>query len=911
MKISLNAVKRLLNTKLQVDDTQLIDLISTRVANVEDVFSLKDKYQGIVIAKIVGAKLHPDSDKLGIYQVDIGTAKIAKARSDIVQVDTDKIDKGKAATIQIVAGDRSLQVGDYVALITVGSKVPYNSHPEKFDGVIREVKLGGELSQGMFASARELDFSNENTRVLVISKNGKVEGINGKIVDLFPGQPILEVFDLDDKIIDIENKAFTNRPECFGIIGVAREIAAVTGNTFTTPDWFNYGYKYADNNIDISNKGSNEFLEVQNEAGVNCPRYVGAVMGDVTVTESPLWLQIQLSLHGLRPINNIVDMTNYLMIMTGQPLHAFDYDKVVGVKEIKTQIDNKNANGNYGENNKSIINRNNIAKILVRMAKDGEKIITLDGKEVELDKDTVVITDGVKPIAIAGIMGGQQSEIDNDTKRIIIESASFEMYNIRKSVNRLGINTDASNRYSKNQDPHQCDVVINKAIEMVELLAGGALKGEIVDVFTHLRKYKQITISASKLSQIIGIQLSVKEIIEILNRVNIIAQCENDKINSDKVAINIPSYRQDLNIAEDIYEEVGRIYGFINIKLTLPIRTIASIDHDKIIVTNKRIRESLAKLGCNEILTYNFVSVDSLNTIGIDLENVYHFKNALSVDLAYMRPAMSFCIIDKVAFNLEQGFDNFALFEINKTHIRGQLNNENLPVENRVLALSIGIQEKTYNKNFNGSGYFLAKEYLTKLLEELKINNIEYIKLAEENLKQIQDEYIKQKIEITAKQFDPQQSALIICRLGKDTIYLGVIGVYNDALIDKYKIAKQSAGFEIDIAQLEKIIGTERRFTMPNKYPKVIQDLCFVCENQLKYAELNKKIIDTVAKSPKDIIINTEPVDIYSEGGEKKQVTIRVFLQSKSKVLYQKDIDFYRTKIISSVEHTLPAKLKE
>ena len=875
MKVSLNAVKKLIGKKLQVDDAELIDLISTRVANVEDVIDLKEKYSGIVVAKIIEAKLHPDSEKLGIYKVDLGTAN----------------------TLQIVAGDRSLEVGDYVALISVGARVPYNSHPEKFDGIIREAKLGGELSQGMFASARELDFSNENTRVLVLSKEGKLV-INGEIRTLIPGQPLLDAFDLDDKIIDIENKAFTNRPECFGIIGVAREICAVTGNTFVTPEWFDYGYKYSEKDTTSSTQASNQFLEVQNKAGVNCPRYVGAVMNNIVVKESPLWLQIQLSLHGLRPINNIVDMTNYLMIMTGQPLHAFDYDKVSGKKQNEST-------------EKSVEGNKDIAKILVRMASKDEKIITLDGKEVDLDEETVVITDGKVPIAIAGVMGGQLSEIDTNTTRIIIESANFEMYNIRKSVNRLGINTDASNRYSKNQDPHQCDIVIQKAIEMVKELAGGEIQGEIIDVFSHPRKYKQITISASKLSQIIGIQLSVKEIIEILNRVNIEAKCENDKINPDTIVINIPSYRQDLNIPEDIYEEVGRIYGFINIKLTLPTRTISSIEHDKVIVTNKRVREALAKIGCNEVLTYNFVSGDALKALGIDLAQAYHFKNALSVDLAYMRPVMSFCIADKVAFNLEQGFDNFVLFEINKTHIRGQLDNEGLPIENRVLAMSIGIQDKTYEKKYNGSGYYLAKEYLSRLLSELKIGNVEFIKPEKESIEKINDTNTRQKIELTLNQFDSQQSALVIYKTGDFVYYLGVLGVYSEGLKNRYKLGKYVCGFELDIAQIEAIIGSDRNFTMPNKYPRVIQDLCFICDKSLHYSELNRMILTTIEKSSEDILINTEPVDIYSDESDKKQVTIRVFLQSRSKVLSQKDIDYFRNKIISNVEHTLPAKLKE
>jgi len=832
MKISLNSIKKM--TKVNAEMKELEDLIARKIGNVETIDYIGEKYKGILIGQIEKAEAHPDSDILGVYQVNIGDGKI----------------------VQVVAGDKTLHESDKVAYFPVGVKVPYNAHPEKYDGIVREVTLRGVKSIGMLAAAKELDISADYEKVLKLDTDAK------------PGTPFSDAYDLDDYIIDIENKALTNRPECFGLIGIAREISAIQGLKYQTPDWFNY----------CSDKWSHplqENIEKCNGKEVACPRYMYATMENVTVKDSPVWLQVELMKAGIRPISNVVDVTNYLMILTGQPLHAFDMDKVTKGSESLT--------------------------IGVRKAKKGETITIIDGSTKELDEEVVVITDGKSPIAIGGVMGGLDTEIDENTKRVVLECANFDMYNIRKTSNRLGIASDAAARYARNQDPHMCEAVMYKFIEMMGELSEAKLSSKIYDYFKSPREKKTIEISIEELLTKTGLKIEVQEIIDTLENEEL--HVEND---SDRLIVNIPTYRQDFNIAEDIQEEVARLYGFDAIEMKLPVRTMSATSKNSMMDFQKRLRNALKSLGGIEIITYNFTSAQLLTNAGQIALNAHKLKNALSPELEYMRMNLTPIMMEKVAQNIRDGHEEFCLFEINKSHMKGQLDDEKLPYEFRTVCLAHCAVEKAEKLKYSGSPYYMAKNYLEMLLKSLKCSEVEY-----ESLSKIENpEDVPANIKTIAQTYEKNSSAYVTYQIEGKKYYLGVVGTMNQKITQYLNLPRYTSAFELDLDLLKNFEGSGAGFTPISKYPKVVRDFCFVADKDIPYQVIETAVLEGLAQD--EMLFTVEPVDIYKQKDDDatRQITVRATIQGKNKVLKEKDIDYLQKKVVRSVVQKCGAKLK-
>lgn len=830
MKISLNWIKEYVKTEINGED--LVVMLKSHLAEVESYEDLGEKYKGIIVAEITQKENHPDADKLGVYQIKIGEEK----------------------EIQVVAGDKSLEIGDKVAYFTPGSKVPYNAHPDKFDGIIKATKLRGVESNGMLASAKELDISNNHEQVLRLESNAQV------------GQMFADYLKLNDYIIDVENKALTVRPDTFGIIGMAREISGILKTPFKSPEI----YSKTINDIEVEDESLP--ITVNNKVEALCPRYMAVSMKDIAIKESPLWLQSKLSKIGVRPINNIVDITNYLMILTGQPLHAFDYDKV----------------------KKKDMHAKNEVIITVRTADEREKITTLDGKTIELNTNSVVICDTQNPIAIGGIMGGLDTEIDENTKNIIIESANFDLYNIRKSTMALGIFTDAATRFSKGQDPNLCEPVIVEAVKMVKELAEGKVSSHIQDIHQELPTTRLLTFSVSRLNRHTGLSLTKDEMLSILKNIEIIAEKQDD----DLVTLRIPSFRQDLKIPEDIHEEVSRLNGYSKIPLSLPQRSIKPVDNNSALTLNKRIRVSLKNVGANELLTYNFVGAKLYEKAEIRLDNAYHLINALSPDLEYMRPSLIPSLLEKATINIQNGYKEFAIYEINKAHNRLDIDTvENLPIEHIMLTMV----HTSEGDQYAGSPYYQIKFLIQSLLKDLKIKDIKY-----EGLSNIEEEKLPNWIKLDVSSFDINRTAVLII---EDTI-IGIVGETKSSVKKSFKLPEYTSMAEINLDNLLPYINMDKSYTEYSKYPKIQQDFCFIVSKNIGYESL----FETVSKSltSDELNIKIMPVDIYQqkENPDQKQITLRVILQDKEKTLKEKDIEYWRKKIEKAAESQLGAKLK-
>jgi len=834
MKISFNKIKKYLG-ETKVKPEELVKKIKLHLSDVESFEDYGKKYQDLIIGEIKEKEEHPNADKLGVYKVKIGEGK----------------------TVQVVAGDKELKVGDKVVYLPPKSKVPYNAYPERFDGIIQKTKIRGVQSDGMLASEKELGFSADHERVMTVQEDCKA------------GQDVATTLELNDHIIEIENKTLTIRPDTFGMIGIAREVSGFLDMPFKSPDWFLNPTKIKPKNI----KKEHLPLKIVNKLRRLCPRYMAISMSNVKVQESPLWLKIFLSSIDIKPINNVVDITNYLMVITGQPLHAFDYDKVIA------------KDSHY----------KNKAVITIRTAKEGEKITTIDQKTRELNEKTVVICDSQNPIAIGGIMGGLETEIDENTKNIIIESANFNLYNIRKSSMSLGLVTDAVTRFSKGQDPNLCEPVLYKAVEMVKDLCNGKVASNIKDEHIELPKPHKLTFSLNYFQMHTGLNLSRPEIVKILSNVEIKEIKTNQK---DLITLEIPTYRQDIKIPEDIHEEIARIYGYTKIKLVLPKREITSTPSNSLLDFEKKLRLSLKGLGANEFLTYNFVGEKLYKNCDIDIKNNYRLTNALSPELEYMRSTLIPSLLEKINPNINNYYNEFGIFEINKTHNKIDFSKQKkLPLEKKVLSMAL-------TKDTDDI-YYHIKHYMETLLKDLKSKDVDY-----ELIYSAKTEKLPNHIKIILPMFDVNRAALISYTINKKKFYLGVIGELNLDVKSKLKLIQPVGVFEINVEKLKTISNYRVQRINFSKYPKITQDLCFILNKEVPYIALEKQIAKTLEKRDLNYIV--KPVDIYQEKGaeEKKQITINITLQHKNKTLKDKDIKSIRDIIQKEVKKELDGELK-
>ncbi|HRI06134.1 MAG TPA: phenylalanine--tRNA ligase subunit beta [Candidatus Dojkabacteria bacterium] len=814
MYIPLNWIKEY--TDVNLTNEELVEEVSTKIGAVEEVKDLSEKYKDILTAEIIEVNDHPNADKLGVYKISIGKDK----------------------TVQVVAGDKTLKVGEKVAYFAPGVKVPYNSHPEKYDGIVTKVSLRGVDSEGMLASERELDLGADHNKVMRLDAN------------IEPGQLLAEVFGLNDVVLDIENKALANRGDLFGILGIARELSGIQGKKFQSPDW--YSTKTDKYNGDIK-------VTIKNEIDAYCKRYMAVVMDGVQVMESPVWMKVALSKVGIRPINNVVDITNYAMYLTSQPLHAFDLDKVLKVS---------------GKDE---------AEILVRLAKEGETITTLDGKTVELDTNTMVITDGRNPIAIAGVMGGQSTEVDSNTKRILIECASFDRYNIRKTSMRLGLFTEAVTRFTKALDPNHCEGVLVKTIDMINDLAKGKVASKVFDEYAQPVSAKTINFTTNRLNTILGISLSPEQVKQYLENIEYQIQ-----VNGDEIIATVPTFRQDIGVEEDIYEDVGRHYGYNNITPTLPSKPILPNSINPMLEFKTKLREIMTRLGGNELLTYNFTDAKVFEKYNISLDTSYKIINPLSPELEYMRYDLLPSLLEKVVVNVEQGYNKFMLYELNKGHSKAQEDfdpTESLPKEREYLGATI------VNPDYKGRPYYTAKAVLEKLLSKLNVKTYDLVLLKDLPTP------TKAWIDRMSDFLDIDRTAALII----NQEYVGVVGEVHAHILSKAKLPAYTSILELDLGVLINYTKDSYGYIEPSRYPRTIQDFCFELPLEVRYKDLEKLVSKIVTDV--DYVFTISPIDIFhKEESDKKRITLRLSLQHRDRTLTQYDITQLRNTLSKESE---------
>ena len=781
--------KRWLNDycNIDIDDREFAEAITLTGSKVEGWEHEGEALKNIVLGKIAALEKHPDSDHLWVCQVDIGADE----------------------PVQIVTGAQNLKVGDYVPAALHKSVVAGGQK-------ITKGKLRGVPSNGMLCSVAELgltvnDFPNAiEDGIMTITDECELE----------LGKDIREVLRFNDTKIEFE--ITSNRSDCMSVTGLAREAAATFGTKFTMPK-------------PIVNKGHgdvNEHLKVTIHNPDLCYRYIGAVVENVRIKPSPLWLRERLRASGVRPINNIVDITNYVMLELGQPMHAFDL--------------------RYLEGN----------EVNVRNAKAGETITTLDGEERTLSEDMLVIADAKKPVAVAGVMGGEYSGIMDDTTTIVFESACFNGYSVRSTAKALGMRTESSSRYEKELNPESCMLCIMRALELLQMLDAGDVVNGMIDVFPTPKAEVKLPLDAKWINDFIGIDLSADEMTAILEKIGFTV--ENG-------IITAPYFRNDIEHQADIAEEIARFYGFEKI----PNKKLAGVAEAKLTDEQqfeRLVENTMRAIGYNEISTFSFISPKSYDKILLaedsEMRNSVVISNPLGEDTSVMRTTAIPSMLEVIARNYNYRTPGAKFYE-NATTYKSNGVTE-LPDEKKML---------TFGEYGPDSDFYSMKGAAEELLAVLGIDNAEYVAYKD------------------SATFHPGRTAKIYAG-DKE---LGIIGEIHPNVCKNYKIgAKTYIGY-LDSTALFEIKNTDRVYKHLPKFPALTRDLSLVCDKALEVGAMEKAIKQGAGK----ILEAVELFDIFEGiqlGAGKKSVAFSLTLRSPERTLTDSEADSAVKKALAALE---------
>lgn len=793
---------------IDVDATELGDILTMTGSKVEEVKQTGNDIKNVVVGKILEIKKHPDADKLVITQVDVGTEKI-----------------------QIVTGAKNIKENDIVPIAKDGAELP--------NGVnIKTGSLRGVESCGMMCSIGELNLDIHDYPEQI--EDGIM--ILDKKYEKDLGKDIVEVLDLKEEIIEFE--ITPNRPDCLSIEGLGRETAVSLNKEFKNPR------KNLDE-LNIPNKEEIEGLKVDITAPDLCYRYIARIVKNVKIEQSPEWLKKRLKACGVGSVNNIVDITNYVMLEMGQPMHAFDINSING------------------------------KQITVRRAKNGEKITTLDEQERILDENDLVIADSEKPVAIAGVMGGLNSEIEEDTKTVVFESAMFYGGNIRKTAKKLGLRTESSSRFEKGLSSENALRAINRAIELVELLGAGEIVEGKIDVYPTKQKINKIKLDVERINNLLGTNLSKQEIIDILEKLEI--KIEND------MAI-APYFRMDLEFLADLAEEVARIYGYDKLETKLVrAETTLGIKNKEQKIEDK-IQDVLITNGLSEIYTYGFLSEKDLEKSKIKeevIENSIKIINPLGDEFKLMRPTTIPSMMQILALNNNKKNQNVKLFDISRNYknTNNQVENGEVPLQENILTIGM------YGED---SDFYTLKGLVENILEVANVNRYD-IKKETEN-----------------QSYHPGRCATL--KVGNDII--ATFGEVHPEVLTNYDINKRVYLAEINITKIVKYSKSNKKYQEVPKFPAVERDIAVIVDEQVQVGDIEQTITKKAKKllKGKKSLENLKLFDIYRDekiGENKKSVAYSLIFRDTTKSLSDEEINPVMEEITVELQKQFNAELRK
>jgi len=769
---------------------------------VEEMTYVASHIDKIVTSKIVKIEKHPNADKLSVCTIDAG----------------------KYGVLQIVTSATNVFEGAVVPVALDGSTLNNGSK-------INAGELRGVKSDGMFCSGEELGINDD------WYEGASVNGILILDKDFPLGEEVKKLLELEDVMFDINVTA--NRPDCQSILGLAREVSAVLKTPLKMPS-LDFKVDETVSTIDT--------LKVEDKAFDLCPRYISHLVKDVKIGESPRWMKRRLFRMGLRSISNIVDITNYVLLEIGQPMHAFDLNDLEG------------------------------NTIIIRRANENEKIITLDEKEFSLSSNNLVICDAVKPVALAGVMGGLNSEIKETTKDIAFESAKFARDNVRKTARSLGQRTDASSRYEKGVDSFSAEIGMKRALSLISMLDCGKIAKNNYDLYEEKLENKVISTTISKVNGVLGIDIPANQIKEILESLFF-----GVEIDGDNLTVTVPLYREDMDSYPDIAEELIREYGYDHITPTLLATskiTNGGKTPDQVNIDN--VKNLLIGYGFNEIITYSFVSEKEYDLFGLDKASDEHkfikIMNPLGEDLAVMRTSLLPSIVRTVSFNLNRKNMEGRLFELAKVYNPKSLPLEELPVENMRLSLAL------FGEN---EDFFTAKGVVEGI-----VNNFAFGKIVK-------------YVPCDLKAMHPTRSAYVLI----DGKIVGYFGQVNPVVAEKLDIDKPVYAGEIYYDVLKEAFNGKIVFKQISKFPVVERDLAILIDDNVAC----DKIIDCIKNNAGEFIDEVKLFDVYKgnqvEAG-KKSMAFNLLFVSNERTLSVGEIDLAIQNILKALREELGAILR-
>ena len=825
MKVNLNWLADWVDLKLP--QSELLENIGRHLGEIEAVENLSDKYAQALIVKVVIIRPHPQADHLKICLIDDGQTVKGLTRQS-------------QGLIEIICGASNLREGMLAVWLPPGSVIP-NSYAK--DRVTLDSKtIRQVVSHGMLASLFELELGQLADEILDLSaessaSQSKLWSI--PVGDQLIGRSFAEVLGLNTLVLDLENKMFSHRPDCFGLLGLAREIAAITGSRLKKPAWYNLDQ-------DLSLTTSDEHVNLK----INCPdlapRFRAYYLRDLVVRSSPLKLRIRLATVGIKPVNHIVDLTNYVMYVSGQPTHAFDYDKLLKLSRRPTLPLN----------------------LVVRLSRQGEELSLINGKVLKFNQPALVIATDKQPVALAGIMGGSATEVDDQTKNVLLECAHFDMYQVRRTTMDYGLASEAATRFIRGQSLRQIPPVGQYLSQLVTESTQGSSESGAYEYLNsaRIRPAEPVVVGLDFINQLLGSQLTLTTVRKILSAVDF----EIDVLKDRRLAIKPPFWRTDLGIAEDIVEEVGRLYGYHRLAPSLPSRPVRAAAADGLLSLKTRVRACLSARGANEVMGYSFVSADFARQAGYDLNQAFHLANPLNPQLAIYRQDISASLVATVEVNQQQGYHNFALFEIGSVHRRQPtaIDDEGLPVDLPRIALVYAADNLESLNHF-----YVARRYLDLLGRSLGLS--------------LECEIVT-KFPPDWEQFSQAHQAdnrgLIVCQ-GQP---LGIIGICRQQ--------PNCAGWEIDGRQLldafEKL--PERySYRAVSRFPKSSQDLTLRVPLQIAYGQICRSFDKVLAKYPaKQWIISHRLMSIFqpADQPDTKHLSFRITVSHYQKTVSKSEV---------------------
>lgn len=823
MYISYNWIKQYVDLPDSMTPEDLGLKLTMGVVEVEGVEKQGELLDDIVVGLVKKVKKHPNADKLNVCEVYDGVQ-----------------------SHQVVCGGSNVVEGMKVAFGKIGAKVRWHGEGELIE--LAKAKIRGVESFGMICASTEIGLGE------IYPLTDEKEILDLSSFDVKPGTPLAQALGLDDAIIEIDNKSMTHRPDLWGHYGMAREVALAYHKKLKEYDPKKI---HAGTGRDLSVLD----LSVRVEDTELCSRYMAVAISGIQVAPSPEWLQKRLIAVGLRPINNIVDITNYVMYDLGQPLHAFDRSKMQDAGNGKLEI-------------------------IVRRAKEGEKFITLDGQEHELTSDMLVIADSEKPVALAVVMGGLNSEISENTTSIIFESATFDPTNVRRTATKLGIRTDSSARFEKSLDPHNAELALRRAVELtLELCPDAQVASNMVDV-KNMKMYQgPIALPLDFLYRKIGKEIELKEVLRILEGLGFVV-----KEKKDILYVTIPTWRatKDISIPEDLVEEVARVYGFGNIETELPKFSITPPEKNLLRDLERKVKMYLSQeYGYTESVNYSFVSPQLIQKTGLSITDHIELDNPIAKDRPYLRRSLLPNLFENIEKN-SHSYDEQYLFEVGKVFREEESGPRVEENGDELLPRQDVYFSAVYRAKKDQMPFFEISSVVRGLLADL---GVVY--------------EFKSQTSSEEKYAHPGRSAYIYA--GDDCV--GMVAELHPATAQNFGVKDRVGFVELNLNTVLKHVGEPHIYRGVSQYPPVLRDIAFVVDKKVEHAQVVKAI-----KTVDPLIRDLELFDVYAGdtlGEGKKSMAYHITYLSKERTLDAREVDEVYTKVIQSLERGFGAEIRK